>query len=38
MALARSGDKAGATTAFNTVKGTRAGLAQLWLTYLNQKA
>jgi tetratricopeptide (TPR) repeat protein len=38
MALTRSGDKAGATTALNAVKGTRAGLAQLWLTYLNQKA
>ena len=38
MALARSGDKAGAAAAFNAVKGPRAGLAQLWLTYLNQKA
>lgn len=34
IALARSGDKAGATTAFNAVKGSRSGIAQLWLTYL----
>jgi tetratricopeptide (TPR) repeat protein len=38
MALAKSGDKAGATTAFNAVTGTRADIAKLWLTYLNQKA
>jgi tetratricopeptide (TPR) repeat protein len=34
IALARSGDKAGATAALNAVKGSRAGLAQMWLTYL----
>lgn len=38
MALARSGDKAGATAAFNAVTGTRADIAKFWLTYLNQKA
>lgn len=37
MALARAGDKAGATTAFNAVSGPRAGIAKLWLTYLTQK-
>ena len=37
MALARAGDKAGATTALNAVKGPRAGIAKLWLTYLTQK-
>jgi tetratricopeptide (TPR) repeat protein len=37
MALARAGDKAGATTAFNAVKGPRADIAKLWLTYLTQK-
>ena len=36
IALARSGDKAGAQTAFAAVKGTpRADIAQLWTTYLN---
>ena len=34
IALARSGDKAGAATALNAVKGTRTGIAQLWLLYL----
>jgi lipopolysaccharide biosynthesis regulator YciM len=34
IALARSGDKAGATTALNAVQGSRAGIAQLWLAYL----
>jgi tetratricopeptide (TPR) repeat protein len=34
IALARSGDKAAAATAFNAVKGSRAGLAQMWLMYL----
>ena len=38
MALARSGDKAGATTALNAVTGPRAGIAKYWLTYVNQKA
>jgi len=38
MALARSGDKAGATTAFNAVKGTRSEIAKFWLTYLSTKA
>lgn len=38
IALARSGDKAGAATAFNAVKGMRAGIAQLWLLYLEKQA
>src|SRR5262249_1533668 len=38
MALARSGDKAGATAALNSVTGQRADIAKYWLTYLNQKA
>lgn len=38
MALARAGDKAGATTAFNAVTGATAGIAKLWLTYLDTKA
>lgn len=38
IALARSGDKAGATTAFNAVQGSRAGIAQLWLAYLQSAA
>jgi tetratricopeptide (TPR) repeat protein len=38
MALTRSGDKAGATAAFNAVTGPRADIAKFWLTYLNQKA
>jgi hypothetical protein len=38
MALARSGDKAGATAALNAVTGPRAGIAKYWLTYLAQKA
>lgn len=36
MALARSGDKAGATTAFNAVTGSLVGIAQYWLIYLQQ--
>lgn len=36
IALAQSGDKAGATTALNAVKGARAPIAQLWLVKLNQ--
>lgn len=38
IALARSGDRAGATTALNAVKGSRAGIAQMWLTYLQAPA
>jgi len=38
MALARSGDKAGATAALNAVSGPRADIAKFWLTYVNQKA
>jgi tetratricopeptide (TPR) repeat protein len=37
MALARAGDKAGATAALNAVTGPRAEIAKFWLTYLNQK-
>ncbi len=37
MALARAGDKAGATSALNAVTGPRADIAKFWLTYLNQK-
>lgn len=35
IALARSGDKEGARAAFQTVKGTRAEIAGLWLLYLD---
>ena len=38
MALARTGDKAGATVAFNAVTGPRADIAKLWLTYLQQQS
>jgi hypothetical protein len=38
IALARSGDKAGATTALNAVKGNRGNIAQLWLVYLQKSA
>ena len=38
MALARQGDKAGATAAFNAVTGPRADIAKFWLTYVNQRA
>lgn len=38
MALARQGDKAGATTALNSVTGPRADIAKYWLIYVNQKA
>ena len=38
MALARAGDKAGATTALNAVSGSRADIAKYWLLYVNQKA
>ena len=36
MALARSGDKPGATAALNAVSGTRADIAKFWLAYVNQ--
>jgi len=36
MALARSGDKAGATAAFNAVTGPRADVAKYWLLYVNK--
>ena len=35
MALARAGDKAGATAALSAVGGTRADLAKYWLLYVN---
>ena len=35
IVLARSGDKAGAKAAFALVKGTRAGIAQLWTVYVD---
>ncbi len=38
MALARSGDKAGATTALNAVSGTNAEIAKYWLLYVNHAA
>jgi len=38
MALARSGDKAGATTALTAVTGPMADVAKYWLAYVNQKA
>lgn len=38
MALARAGDKAGATAALNAVGGSRAEIAKFWLTYLQQHA
>jgi hypothetical protein len=38
IALARSGDKAGATAALNAVKGSRAGIAQMWLIHLQTQA
>jgi tetratricopeptide (TPR) repeat protein len=38
MALARQGDKAGATAALNAVSGTESALAKYWLTYLATKA
>ena len=37
MALARSGDKAGATAALNAVTGPRSEIAKYWLTYVNLK-
>ncbi len=38
MALARAGDKAGATAALNAVTGPRAGIAKYWLLYVQQHA
>ena len=38
MALARAGDKAGATAALNKVTGPRAELAKYWLVYLATRA
>jgi Flp pilus assembly protein TadD len=38
IALARAGDKAGATAALNAVGGGRAEIAKFWLTYLQQHA
>lgn len=38
IALAMSGDKAGATTAFNAVTGPRQELAQYWILWLNKRA
>ena len=38
MALARSGDKAGAAAAFKKVSGPNAQIAQYWTIYLNQAA
>ena len=37
MALARSGDKAGATTALNAVGGAQANIAKYWLIWLNSQ-
>lgn len=37
MALAKSGDKAGAKAAFSAVTGPRAGIAKYWLLYLQQQ-
>lgn len=38
MALARAGDKSGATAALNAVTGPNAEVAKFWLTYVNHKA
>ena len=38
MALARQGDKAGATAALNAVGGPQVELAKYWLLYLSTKA
>ena len=38
MALARAGDKPGATAALNSVTGARAEIAKYWLLYLQSKA
>ena len=37
MALARAGDKAGASAALNAVAGPRAELAKYWLLYVNTR-
>lgn len=37
MALARFGDTAGATAAFNAVTGPRTGVAKLWLDWLSSR-
>ena len=38
MALARAGDKAGATAALNAVGGSRTDIAKFWLAYVQQHA
>jgi Tfp pilus assembly protein PilF len=38
IALARSGDKAGATTAFNAVTGPQQATARMWLAWLSSRA
>lgn len=38
MALARAGDKAGATAALNAVSGSRSDIAKYWLIYVQQHA
>jgi hypothetical protein len=38
MALARAGDKAGATAALNAVSGTRAEIAKFWQLYVQKLA
>jgi len=38
MALARSGDKAGATAALNAVTGPQANIAKYWLIWINAQA
>jgi tetratricopeptide (TPR) repeat protein len=38
MALAQTGDKAGATAAFNAVSGNLAEIAKYWLIYVQQRA
>ena len=38
MALARAGDKAGATAALNAVSGPRSEIAKFWLLYLQSRA
>ena len=37
VALTAAGDKAGATTAFNAVTGSRADLAKYWLLHLQSR-
>jgi hypothetical protein len=38
MALARAGDKAGATAALNAVAGAQANIAKYWLIWLSSRA